>query len=103
MRVAVLVSVDLAWAAELAARWHVDGDEVTLVLLDRTAAAARRGHQDAEAVGDAVKAGVVVWAHSDALRRRAIDADHRIDGLKVCSLDEVADLITEGAEKVLWL
>jgi predicted peroxiredoxin len=103
MRIALLVSTDLRWAVQLATMWAGQGDHVTLVLLDGASAAARQGHEDAPAVSDAIRMGVAVLAHVDALRRRAIRADRRLDGVKVVDLDEVADLVTEGSDKVVWL
>jgi hypothetical protein len=103
VRIALLSSTDLRWALELAAIWTRQGDQVTLVLLDATAAAARQGHEDAPAVGEAMSLGCAVLAHTDALRRRALTAERRIDGVKAVDLDEIADLVTEGVDKVVWL
>ncbi|CAN5601497.1 hypothetical protein BH23ACT7_BH23ACT7_04350 [soil metagenome] len=103
MRIALLVSGDLPWALRLARRWVAGGDAVTVVLLDGAASSARRGHAHAEAVKDGAAAGVVVLAHDDALRRRAIRGDGMLDGVKTVDLDEVADLVLDGADKVMWL
>jgi len=103
MRVALLVSTDLVWAVDLAIAWREQGDEVTIVLLDAAAAAARQGHTEGAAVSEAVERGLAVLAHDDALRRRAIWADRTLAGVKPVDLDEIADLVTEGAEKVMWL
>ncbi len=103
MRVALLVSTDLTWAVELARTWKGQGDEVTLVLLDGAAAAARQGHLRAPVVGDALGLGIAVLAHDDALRRRAIRANRTLEGVKAVDLDEIADLVADGAEKVVWL
>lgn len=103
MRVALLVSGELDFAGCLAAAWARAGDAVTLVLLDAAVAAVRQGHAHAAAVTDAVTAGVVVAAHDDALRRRGIAVASLPGGVKAVDLDEVADLVTDGADKALWL
>ncbi|MGH3112990.1 MAG: DsrE family protein [Gaiellaceae bacterium] len=103
MRIALLVSTDLAWALQLARLWTAEGDDVTVVLLDAAAAAAREGHGHAEAVNAAMAGGVAVVAHTDALRRRAIGPERRLAGVKTVDLDEVADLVTEGADHVISL
>lgn len=103
MRTALLVSTDLPWALQLARLWAVQGDHVTVVLLDAAVAAARDGSLHAEAVSEAIAAGAAVVAHTDALRRRAIGPDQRIEGVKPVDLDEVADLVTEGVDKVISL
>ncbi|HWB72056.1 MAG TPA: hypothetical protein VG452_07545 [Egibacteraceae bacterium] len=103
MRVAVLVSDDLRWALLLARTWVGAGDGVQVVLLDAAAAAARPGHEDAAAVGAALRDGVVVGVHDDALRSRALTGGGLVDGAKVVDLDEIADLVTEGADKAVWL
>ncbi|MGH8910646.1 MAG: hypothetical protein ACRD0K_30165 [Egibacteraceae bacterium] len=103
MRIALLSSTDLRWAVQLAVTWTEQGDDVTLVLLDGASAAVRQGHEDAPILSEAIRMGCAVLAHTDALRRRAIGADRRIDGVKAVDLDEVADLVTEGADKVVWL
>lgn len=103
MHIALLVSTDLPWAVDLARTWKGQGDEVTIVLLDGAAAAARQGHAEAVSVSDALGLGLEVLAHDDALRRRAIRADRTLEGVKAADLDEIADLVTEGADKVVWL
>ncbi|MGH8898886.1 MAG: DsrE family protein [Egibacteraceae bacterium] len=103
MRIVLLVSTDLPWALQLASLWAAQGDHVTVVLFDAAATAAREGHHHAEAVSKAMTAGAIVVAHTDALRRRAIGPERRIGGVKTMDLDEVADLITEGADHVISL
>lgn len=103
MRIALLVSTDLPWALQLACLWAAQGDHVTVVLLDAAAAAARQGNLHAHAVSQTMTAGTAVVAHTDALRRRAIDPERRIEGIKTVDLDEIADLITEGADHVICL
>ena len=103
MHIGVLVSTDVRWAAGLATQWIVGGDEVTVVLLDAAAAAARRGHAESGTVAELLRGGAVVAAQADALRRRAIRSDQRVEGVKVVDLDEVADLVADGTDKVMWL
>jgi hypothetical protein len=103
VRIALLVSTDLPWALQLARLWAGQGDHVTVVLLDSAAAAAREGHLHADAVSQAMIAGAAVVAHIDALRRRAIGPERRVEGIKTADLDEIAGLITEGADRVIAL
>lgn len=101
--VALLLSQRAAEGLALARAWADAGEEVTAVLLDGAAAAARDGHPDAAAIREALAAGVAVAAHDDALRRRAVSAGSLVDGVKTVDLDEVADLVAEGSDKAVWL
>jgi intracellular sulfur oxidation DsrE/DsrF family protein len=102
-RIALLVSVDLAWALELAHSWVAAGDTVTLLLLDGAVASARSGHRSAPGLRAAQDAGVTVAAEERAAARRALGPQDLIDGVKVVDLDEVADLVADGADTVRWL
>jgi len=113
VRVTVLVSTGVVWALGVAAAWARAGDRVTVVLLDAATASARAGHDDEAALGTAMDAGVVVAAHDAALARRALavvpgggsgpDGTGLRSGVAVVDLDAVADLVTTGADKAVWL
>jgi intracellular sulfur oxidation DsrE/DsrF family protein len=103
VRRAVLVSRDVAWAAALAADWRAGGDDVTIVLLDAAAGAVRPGADGAASLSATVDAGVSVAVEEGALRRRGLVGKPLLDGVKVVALDEVADLVADGAERVVWL
>lgn len=103
MRHTVLISRDPRWALELARGWAQAGDTVTAVLLDRASALARPGHAHAGALADAVGAGVTVAVHDDALRRRGLASRPLPEGVKTVDLAEVADLVTDGADRAVWL
>lgn len=103
MHHAVLISREARWALELARRWVTAGDSVTAVLLDRASALARAEHADADAVAEALAAGVEVSAHDDALRRRGLIGRPLTEGVKTVDLDEIADLLAEGADRAVWL
>lgn len=103
MRTALLVSRDLAWSLSLATEWAGAGDEVTVVLLDAAVSAVRRGHDSAGAVKKALAAGAVVAAEEQSLRARPVPTDERADRVKILNLDEVADLLVDGTDKVVWL
>lgn len=103
MHHAVLVSRDVVWALELATAWVQAGDTATVVLCDRAAARTRPGHDDAGPLQAALAAGVVVTVHDDALRRRGLFGRPLADGCKTIDLDEIADLVTEGADRAVWL
>jgi hypothetical protein len=102
-RHAVLVSTDPQWALELARAWAAAGDEVTLVLLDAAAALARPAHPLGDRVASAAGAGVTLLVHDGALRRRGLDRAAVRGDLKVVTLDEVADLVADGADRAVWL
>lgn len=102
-RVLVVATSDAAWPADLATRWAEAGDQVTLVLLAGAAAAARVGHEAGEALVAALAAGASVSAHDQALARRGIGPERSVDGVKATDLDAVADLIADGADRVVWL
>lgn len=103
MRTALLLSAAVAADLELARAWADAGDEVQVVLLDTAAGIARTGHTLHETLRRVMAAGVTVAAHDDALRRRAIDAAALAEGVKVADMDEIADLVAEGAQRVVWL
>lgn len=103
MHVALLVSADVPWALGLAEAWKAVGDSVSAVLLDEAASAVRIGHQMTGVVAAAIAAGVSVAVHDDAIRRRGIRGDGLVDGVKVVTIDEVADLVADGADKAVWL
>lgn len=103
MRVGLLVSTELDEAVGLARDWVADGATVTVVLLDGATAHARAGHARAGVTGALVGEGVTVLAHDAALRRRGIRPAALAEGVKVCDLDEVADLVAEGVDRAVWL
>ena len=103
MRHALLVSGPVDWPFALAAAWVRADDEVVVVLLDGAVAASRASADTAAAIGDLLTAGVSVLAEDGALRRRGIAAAAIVDGVKVTGLDEVADLVADGSDRVVWL
>jgi len=103
MKTALLLSAAAEADLELARAWAAAGDEVQVVLLDTAAGIARAGHTLHDSLRRVLAAGVTVVAHDDALRRRAIDAASLADGVKVADMDEIADLVAEGAQRVVWL
>lgn len=108
MRVTLLVSTGVPWALGVAAAWARAGDRVTVVLLDAAAASARVGHEDGAALTAAADTGVAVAAHDAALARRALTGGTEpgaglAAGIAVVDLDDLADLVTTGADKAVWL
>lgn len=102
MRVTVLVASSTRWAVEVATSWARGGDAVTVVLLAGAVAEARPGHPDGAILAAAQEVGVVVAAHDEALRRRALHPSGLAEGVKLVDLDEIADLVTSGADKAVW-
>jgi hypothetical protein len=103
VRTTILVSDDLRWAIELAQAWVSADDQVTVVLLDTAAAAARVGSADAAALAAVLGAGGSVLAEERAVQRRVIGAAALVDGVKVLRLEELADLLVDGTDKAVWL
>jgi hypothetical protein len=103
MRTTLLLSADPEWGLELARSWALDGDQPTLVLLDEAAALARPSHPLGAALAAAAEVGVVVLVHDGALRRRGLDTGAVATGVKVVTLDEVADLLVDGSDRAVWL
>jgi hypothetical protein len=96
----VLVSRDVPWALQLVGSW---AEPTQVVLLDGAVAAARSGHADHAAVTAAVDAGIVVAVHAGSAARRAMGPAELADGVKLIDLDEIADLVSDTAGRVMWL
>ncbi|MGI8575499.1 MAG: hypothetical protein ACR2MA_09185 [Egibacteraceae bacterium] len=96
---ALLISTDTGFALRLASAWAAAGDDVTAVLCDRAAATARTGHPVRPAIDEAGKAGVQVVVHDEALDRHAVGGG---TGLPRLDLEELATLVSERAERVVW-
>lgn len=99
----LLVSVDADWALTLAERWAREGAALTVVLLDAAAACARPKHPQAARLREAGAAGVRLAVESGALRRRGLTRGAIVDGLDVVDLDDVADVLTDETDRVMWL
>jgi hypothetical protein len=102
VRVTVLISSRPRWALQVVTSWAQDGDTVTAVLLAEASAAARQRHPDRAVLTAAQHAGVVIATHDEALRRRALGPGVLVEGVKIVGLDEIADLVTSGADKAVW-
>lgn len=102
MRVAVLVSSRVAEVVPLSAAWAQAGDAVTVVLLDAAVAGVRPGHAHADLLAGLCQHGVRVLAHDDALERRGLAAGALVEGVAIVDLDDVADLVTSGADRAVW-
>lgn len=101
MRVTLLCSSDVRWGLRLAGAWADAGDSVTVVLLDAASALVRTAHAEAPLVGTAAARGVTMLVHDDALRRRGV-VPGEVETAKPVTLDEIADLVVDGTDKVIW-
>ncbi|MPZ73511.1 MAG: hypothetical protein GEU74_09820 [Nitriliruptorales bacterium] len=99
----VLVSHDPGWALRVARQLRAGRTAAPIVLLDAAAAVARPTHPLADLVRQALDAGVWVAVHDEAALRRGLSAQALVDGVKTVDLDEIADLVAEATEAVLWL
>jgi hypothetical protein len=102
VRTLVLVSRDPDWALGLASAWAQHG-AVTAVLCDHAAVRARAGHPNAADLVAAAEAGVVLLVHDEALAARGIQAEALVPAVKPVDIDEIADLVADGADKAVWL
>lgn len=101
MRIAVLVSHQPAATLELSQAWASAGDDVTVVLLDAAASIARPGHQQQPLLSRAHDAGVAIWVHDDAIRRRGLQTSG-VKHADVVTIDDIVDLITDRSDRVQW-
>lgn len=99
----MLVSHDPRWALQVARERVPNGITAPIVLLDAAAAVARTTHPLADLVRQALDAGIVVTVHDEAALRRGLEAAALVDGVKTVDLDEIADLVADATEAVLWL
>lgn len=103
MRIVMIVSRDVDWALELGAAWSRAGDEVTVVLSDEGVPRARAAHPDTRGLDAAASEGVVLFALHDALTARGITNDALAPSVKPLTIDELADLLSDVADRAVWL
>ena len=85
---------------ELAGALKNRGHEVTLYLIENGVLAARRGAHLAARLSDLSRAGVTVLAEDVSAKARGIE--QLADGVRLSNMDELADLIVDGCDKVIW-
>jgi sulfur relay protein TusB/DsrH len=85
---------------ELAGSLRNRGHEVTLYLVENGALAARQGAQLASRLSDLSRAGVTVLVEDVSAKARGIE--RVAEGVRLSTMDELADLIVDGCDKVIW-
>jgi hypothetical protein len=100
MTVALLTSQQPAEALALGARWATTGEAVTVVLLDGATTVLRPGHGLARCLEQARSAGVVIWAHHDAVTERLLT--DVAGAAELVDLDRIAALVGDVADTVQW-
>ena len=93
-------SQDSAYFSELVQGISGRGNETTLFLVQNGVFPARKGSKHNEAISRLVKNNVKVLADSFSLKERAIK--NLIDGVQVCDMDRVVDLLLEPGTKAIW-
>lgn len=85
---------------DLAEQLKKRGNEVTLFLVENGVLAARSGSVGAKRLGALKQQGLRVLAEDVSLKARGIERP--ADGIVVSNMDELADLIVSGSDKVMW-
>jgi len=93
-------SQDSAYFSELVQGISGRGNETTLFLVQNGVFPARKGSKHSEAISRLVKNNVKVLADGFSLKERAIK--NLIDGVQVCDMDRVVDLLLEPGTKAIW-
>jgi sulfur transfer complex TusBCD TusB component (DsrH family) len=93
-------SHDSAYFSELVLGISSRGNETTLFLVQNGVFPARKGSMHGEAISRLVKNNVKVLADGFSLKERAIK--NPIDGVQVCDIDRLVDLLLEPGTKAIW-
>ena len=84
----------------LASSLKKKGNETTLYLVENGVLAARKGSEDASKLTALSKEGVKVLAEDLSLNMRGVK--DRAEGVSESTMDALADLVLDGADKVIW-
>lgn len=85
---------------ELAGSLKNRGHEVTLYLIENGVLAARQGAQLGRRLSELSRAGVAILAEDISAKARGIE--QLAEGVRLSNMDELADLIVDGCDKVIW-
>ena len=85
---------------KVAGKLKQDGNDVTLFLIENGVIAARRGGDVAKNLTDLSKQGTKIMADDISCKARGVA--QLAEGITQASIDQLADLITEGSDKVIW-
>ncbi|HEX9756409.1 MAG TPA: DsrH/TusB family sulfur metabolism protein [Nitrospiria bacterium] len=84
----------------LAGKLQGKGNDVTLFLIENGVLAARKGNEFGKGLTDLTKQGAKVFAEDVSCKARGIS--DMGDGISQANMDQLADLIIEGSDKVIW-
>jgi sulfur relay protein TusB/DsrH len=84
----------------LAGKLKDKGNEVTLFLIENGVLAARKGNEVGKNLADLSKRGTKVMAEDVSCKARGIS--ELGEGISNANIDQLADLIIEGSDKVIW-
>jgi len=85
---------------KIARKLKENGNEVTLFLIENGVIAARKGADIGKGLTELTRRGTRVLAEDVSCRSRGIS--QLADGLTQSNMDQLADLIAEGSDKILW-
>lgn len=85
---------------DLATQLQSRGNSVTLYLVENGVLAARQGSTFGKALGELASKGVRILAEDLALRVRGIT--RLSTDVAQSNIDELADLVVDGSDKVIW-
>jgi len=88
------------FALNLASQLKKKGHETTLYLIENGALAARKGSEAAAKLTAISKEGVKVLVEDLSLKLRGVK--ERAEGVSESTMDALADLILDGADKIIW-
>jgi sulfur relay protein TusB/DsrH len=76
------------------------GNDVTLFLIENGVIAARKGGEIGKNLSDLSKQGAKIMADDISCKARGIA--QLADGVNQGNVDQLADLIAEGSDKIIW-
>lgn len=85
---------------KVAGKLKEDGNEVTLFLIENGVIAAREGGDIGKSLTDLSKRGTKIMADDISCKARGVA--QLAEGITQATVDQLADLITEGSDKVIW-
>ena len=88
------------FALNVASQLKKKGHETTLFLIENGALSARKGSEGAARLTALSKEGVNVLAEDLSLKMRGVK--ERAEGISESNMDALAELILNGADKVIW-
>lgn len=85
---------------KVAGKLKESGNEVTLFLIENGVIAARNGGDVAKNLTDLSKRGAKIMADDISCKARGVS--QLTEGVTQATIDQLADLIAEGSDKIIW-